>query len=141
MERSVDHHEIKSIRTAAAALTSDQTVIFEGSIAGQPVPRGRPVPATVVLRIESGMYVNSSEPGSESAVPTIVRVKVTGAKVDSLTYPPGKDRRFSFSESPINVYSGRVTFRFALTVALSFSEFPRRHGPRNSDHTLPGMYR
>ena len=46
-------------------------------------------------------------PRSEYAIPTTLRVTGNGVKVGAITYPPGENRKFQFSEEPINVYEGR----------------------------------
>jgi hypothetical protein len=106
-----------TVGTAAEA--SAQTVT--GSIGNGTVKRGVSTRATVVLSVPGGLHVNSSRPGSEYSVPTTVRATSTGARIGSVTYPRGKDRKFSFSENSINVYEGRTTFGFNVTVPTSFS--------------------
>jgi hypothetical protein len=81
--------------------------------------RGSTVKGTVTLTIPGGLHVNSNRPGSEYAVPTTVSVTSPGIKV-SVTYPRGKNRKFSFSEDTINVYDGRTTFGFSVTVPANF---------------------
>ena len=96
--------------------TNAQTV--SGSIGT--VKRGGSTKGTVVLSIPGGLHVNSNRPNSEYAIPTSVRVSATGAKVSGVSYPRGKNRRFSFSEDTINVYEGRTSFSFNLTVPANF---------------------
>jgi len=106
---------------AAAAVfsqVSGQTVT--GSIAGGSVTRGKAAKATVVLSIPSGLHVNSNRPHSEYQIPTAVTVTASGVRVSAVSYPRGKDRKFSFSESMLNVYEGRVSFNFSVTVPASF---------------------
>lgn len=81
--------------------------------------RGSTVKGTVTLTIPGGLHVNSNRPGSEYAVPTTVSVTSPGIRV-SVTYPRGKNRKFSFSEDTINVYDGRTTFGFSVTVPANF---------------------
>ena len=82
--------------------------------------RGSTTRGTITLTIPSGLHVNSNNPGSQYAVPTMVRVTApSGVKV-SVTYPKGKNRKFSFSEDTLNVYDGRTTFGFSVTVPANF---------------------
>lgn len=74
---------------------------------------------TITLSIPSGLHVNSNKPGSEYAIPTTVSITSPGVKV-SVIYPRGKNRKFSFSEDTINVYDGRATFGFSVTVPANF---------------------
>lgn len=89
---------------------------ISGSIANGTVTRGKAARATVVLSIPGGLHANSNRPGSEYAIPTTVRASSSGAKIGAVTYPRGRNRKFSFSESTINVYEGRPTFTFNVTV-------------------------
>jgi hypothetical protein len=91
-----------------------------GSIAGGSVTRGKPGKATVVLSIPGGLHVNSSRPTGEYAIPTRVRVSAKGAKIGPVSYPRGHNRTFAFSDTPINVYEGRVPFTFNVTVPATF---------------------
>jgi hypothetical protein len=81
--------------------------------------RGGTTRGTVTLNIPGGLHVNSNRPGSEYAIPTTVSVTSPGIKV-SVTYPRGKNRKFSFSEDTINVYDGRTTFGFSVSVPANF---------------------
>lgn len=81
--------------------------------------RGGTTRGTVTLNIPSGLHVNSNRPGSEYAIPTSVSITAPGLRV-SVTYPRGKNRKFSFSEDTINVYDGRAVFGFNVTVPANF---------------------
>lgn len=83
------------------------------------IKRGGTTRGTVTLNIPGGLHVNSNRPGSEYAIPTTVSVTSPGIKV-SVVYPRGKNRKFSFSEDTINVYDGRTTFNFSVTVPANF---------------------
>lgn len=84
------------------------------------VKRGGSVKGTVVLSIPGGLHVNSSRPNSEYAIPTSVKVTGAGVKVSGVSYPRGRNRKFSFSEDTINVYEGRAVFGFNVTVPENF---------------------
>ena len=98
----------------SVAAGSAQTI--NGSIAGGTVTRGKAEKATVVLSIPGGLHTNSNNPGGEYAIPTVVRASSPGAKVSAITYPRGVNKKFSFSESTLNVYEGQPTFSFTVTV-------------------------
>jgi hypothetical protein len=98
--------------------SSAQTVT--GSIAGGSITRGKSARATVVLSIPGGLHVNSNRPNSEYAIPTTVRASARGARVSAVVYPRGHNRKFEFSENAINVYEGRVSFRFNVTVPAGY---------------------
>lgn len=92
-----------------------------GSIANGTVTKGKAARATVVLSIPGGLHVNSSRPGSEYAIPTTVRASAKGVRIGAVVYPRGQNRKFGFSENAINVYEGRATFTFPVTVPANFS--------------------
>jgi thiol:disulfide interchange protein len=104
---------------ACGVLINAQSVT--GSIAGGSVTRGKTARATVVLSIPGGLHVNSNHPTSEYSIPTTVKATAKGVKIGRVTYPRGHNRKFDFSETPINVYEGRVSFTFNITVPSSFS--------------------
>ncbi|MCY7375704.1 MAG: protein-disulfide reductase DsbD N-terminal domain-containing protein [Pyrinomonadaceae bacterium] len=91
---------------------------ISGSIGA--VKRGGSIRGTIVMSIPSGLHVNSSRPNSQYAIPTSVKVSAVGAKVGSVSYPRGKNRKFGFSEDTLNVYEGRSAFSFNLTVPANF---------------------
>lgn len=100
------------------AQSSAQTV--SGGISGGSVSKGTTARAYVILDIPAGLHVNSYKPESEYAIPTRVSVSGTGVSAFGVTYPPGKKRKFSFSETPISVYEGRAYFGFKVAVPKNF---------------------
>ncbi|HQU84472.1 MAG TPA: protein-disulfide reductase DsbD N-terminal domain-containing protein [Pyrinomonadaceae bacterium] len=103
---------------ANAVNTNAQSV--SGSIGNGTVTRGKATRGTIVLTIPGNLHVNSNRPGNEYQIPTTVSLSGTGAKVGGVTYPRGKNRKFGFSENAINVYEGRVSFPFTVTVPANF---------------------
>ena len=95
-----------------------QTV--SGSIGNGSAAKGSATRGRVVIDIPGGLHVNSNRPSSQYAIPTSVRVTAQGARVSAVSYPRGRNRKFQFSEQPINVYEGRVVFPFTVTVPASF---------------------
>ena len=57
---------------------------------------------------------------SKYAIPTVVTVTASNVNVGAVRYPPGKNKKFSFSEDTINIYEGRVVFGFNVTVPKGF---------------------
>lgn len=106
---------IVTCSVAAAA----QTV--SGSLSGGAVTRGTRARGVVVMRIPGGLHVNSNKPSSQYSIPTSVRLRGAGVRVSSVTYPRGVNRKFEFSETPINVYEGTVRFPFTVTIPENFS--------------------
>ena len=106
---------------AAGGLNSTAAQTISGSIGNGTAKRGAATKGTIVLSIPGGLHVNSNRPSAQYMIPTTVRVSATGAaKVGAVTYPRGKNRKFSFSENTINVYEGRAVFPFSLTIPANF---------------------
>lgn len=99
---------------------SAQNISVSGSIGNGTVTRGTATRATVTLNIPGGLHTNSSRPGGEYAIPTTVRASSKDAKIGGVSYPRGVNRKFEFSERPLNVYEGRVRFTFNVTVPATF---------------------
>ncbi|HQZ95039.1 MAG TPA: protein-disulfide reductase DsbD N-terminal domain-containing protein [Pyrinomonadaceae bacterium] len=106
------------IATGVVANVSAQSV--SGSIGNGTIEKGKATRGTIVLSIPGGLHANSNRPGSEYAIPTTVRLSGPGIKVGGVSYPRGKNRKFSFSSDTINVYEGRVSFPFTVTVPATF---------------------
>lgn len=106
---------ILSIGLFVSAATA-QTV--SGSIGT--VSRGGSVKGRIVLSIPGGLHTNSNRPSKDYLIATTVRVSAVGAKTGAVSYPRGRNRKFQFSEEPLNVYEGTVSFPFNLTVPASF---------------------
>lgn len=82
--------------------------------------RGGSTKGRIVMDIPTNLHVNSNNPNSEYAIPTSIKLSSTGARVGSVNYPRGKNRKFEFSDAVINVYEGRVVFTFNMTVPPNF---------------------
>jgi hypothetical protein len=91
-----------------------------GSIGNGSVSRGTTARGTVVLDIPGGLHVNSRYPKSKYAIPTVVSVSAAGAKLGAVSYPRGKNKKFSFSDDTINIYEGRVVFGFNVSVPKGY---------------------
>src|SRR4051812_19903567 len=108
----------------AAFLVISTVCISAQSVSGNlgNVTKGKAAKATVYLTIPGGLHANSHNPNSEYAIPTVVKASSTkGVKIGAVSYPRGKNRKFAFSDTPLNVYEGRVPFTFTVNVPPSFS--------------------
>jgi DsbC/DsbD-like thiol-disulfide interchange protein len=72
------------------------------------------------MNIPSGLHVNSNRPSSQYSIATTVRISGAGIRSASVSYPRGRDRKFEFSETPINVYQGTVRFPFTVSVPAGY---------------------
>ncbi|MEP7213870.1 MAG: protein-disulfide reductase DsbD domain-containing protein [Acidobacteriota bacterium] len=121
MKRTVAHVVLfLAFTVIAGALSNAGAQTFSGSIARGPVARGGSAKGTIVMSIPAGLHVNSNRPRSQYAIATVVRVSGSGVNVSAVNYPRGKDRKFQFSEDPINVYEGRTAFGFTVMVPAGY---------------------
>ncbi len=104
---------------SAFVLRADAQTV-SGSIGNGSVSKGTTVRGGIVLRIPDGLHVNSYRPDNEYAIPTRVTVTGSGVNAFGVTYPPGKKRKFPFSEKPISVYEGSAYFGFKVTVPKNY---------------------
>ena len=95
-----------------------QTV--SGEIKGGVVKRGQPVKAVVTLDLPSELHVNSNRPTEAYLIPTTVIPTAPGLKLGLVKFPDAHDRKFAFSEKPLNIFEGKVTFLFDVTVPKTF---------------------
>lgn len=101
------------------AFASAQAVAVGGSIGA--VKRGGSTKGKVVMAIPAGLHANSNRPGSEYAIPTVVKVSAKGgARVGAVNYPRGTSRKFDFSDETLNVYQGNAAFGFNLSVPANY---------------------
>ena len=105
----------------AVGLCTANAQTVTGSIGNGTFMPGKSVRATVVLSLPSGLHANSHNPGSEYAVPTTVQASGKGLRIGSVSYPRGRNRKFDFSENTLNVYEGRTTFKFNVTVPANYT--------------------
>lgn len=91
-----------------------------GTLGNGTVSRGLAAKGTIVLSIPGGLHVNSNRPNNEYSIATTARITGTGIKAARISFPRGKNRKFQFSENTINVYEGRVSFPFTVTVPANF---------------------
>ena len=92
-----------------------------GSIGNGTFAPGKAARVKVVLNLPGGLHANSRYPGSDYAVPTTVSASGSGLRIGAVSYPRGHNRTFEFSSNPINVYEGRTTFNFSVTVPANYT--------------------
>ena len=90
------------------------------SVPNSTLARGKSVRVTVTLDIPQGLHVNSNRPKGENLIATVVTPTGGNLRYGAVRYPAGHDKVFGFSKNALNVYEGRVTFSFAVTVPAGF---------------------
>jgi len=111
---------VAAILLMAAGTNSSAAQTITGSLGNGTVARGSAAKGTIVLSIPGGLHVNSNRPNNEYSIATTARISGTGVKGARVSFPRGKNRKFQFSENTINVYEGRVTFPFTVSVPANF---------------------
>lgn len=101
-----------------AAQTRAQTV--NGLLDKNMVKRGTMAKGKIILEIPDKLHVNSSIPENEFTIPTTVKLSGRGIRITKIKYPKGNDRKFEFSETPINVYENRTVIDFSFFVPRNF---------------------
>jgi DsbC/DsbD-like thiol-disulfide interchange protein len=94
---------------------------ISGAITGGAVTRGSAAHGVITMSIPGGLHVNSNRPSSQYAIATSIRISGAGSRTARISYPRGRNRKFEFSENPINVYEGTVRFPFSVNVPANFS--------------------
>ena len=70
----------------------------------------------VRLNVLAGFHINAHEPGGDAPlIPTTLTADIAGGEIE---YPPGEQRQFSFSASPIRVYAGEVIIKIQFSIPL-----------------------
>lgn len=103
-----------------AAFTQAKGQRVSGSLEKRTVTPGSTLRGKITLDIPEGFHVNSHRPNSEYAIPTSVKLRAEGLTIGKIVYPRGKNRKFQFSESELNVYEGRIAVPFEVRVPVSF---------------------
>lgn len=111
-----------ALATIASAQFSNNGITVRGAIERKIIKRGAAAKATVILDIPSGIHTNSNRPSGEFALPTTVKIKGSGVKIGTIIYPRGKNKRFQFADEMLNVYDGRTTFNFIVSVPKNYRE-------------------
>ena len=73
-----------------------------------------------VVHVLPGFHMNSHKPSEDYLIPTLLTAKPpAGIKEAGTTYPPGIDKKLSFSDKPLSVYTGSFTVRAKFVVAAN----------------------
>lgn len=78
----------------------------------------------LILNINPGWHINSSEPGVEGLLATEVRTHEVPAQLDlgEWSYPEGHEQTFAFSPEPLSVYEKKVIFTNTVTTGTPSGE-------------------
>ena len=83
----------------------------------EPAVAGDAIGLAIVVTVDRGWHVNSDNPGDEFSMPTTVKWTLPDGWPDpAVQYPDGELLTFEFSESPIEVWEGRVVIHASLEI-------------------------
>ena len=81
----------------------------------------------VTARIAPGWHVNSHTPSEDFLIPTTVQLTpAPGVRAGEPRYPPGKNKKFAFSEKPLSVYEDQ--FEIEIPVSWTTAAAPAVEG-------------
>jgi len=89
-------------------------------LAANAVHAGTTVRIAVMARIDSGYHINDHKPSLDYLIPTrVIFGDSPSLKVEKVSYPRGKLRKFIFLDSPLSVYEGEIRLGAILKVSPS----------------------
>lgn len=78
---------------------------------------GSEISATVLVSIAEGWHINSSAPSDENLIATALSFQtVPGVTVADVRFPAAEERRFGFSDAPVEVYEGTISIEASLRI-------------------------
>ena len=86
------------------------------TVSAQPVTgkKAEPFVATLNVQLRPGLHANTNKPNDELLIPLKLTIDKGGFDVVKVDYPAGKNEKYSFSDQPLNVYSG--AFQIGVTL-------------------------
>ena len=86
------------------------------TVSAQPVSgkKAEPFVAKLNVQLKPGLHANTNKPNDELLIPLKLTIDKGGFDVVKVDYPAGKNEKYSFSDQPLNVYSG--AFQIGVTL-------------------------
>jgi DsbC/DsbD-like thiol-disulfide interchange protein len=103
-----------ALAAGAAALPAAKPEVRAKIVAPPSLPAGTRTVVTVELSVGPGWHVNSHSPADALLIPTDLALATSAGSLSPVRYPAPVERRFSFSDTPLSVYEGVVTFEADL---------------------------
>jgi len=76
--------------------------------------KAEPFVVKLNVQLKEGLHCNTNKPNDELLIPMKLTIDKGGFDVVKVDYPAGKNEKYSFSDEPLNVYTG--TFTIAVTL-------------------------
>jgi hypothetical protein len=104
---------------AAAINAQDSQVLTIAPVPKVSVQRGGEVATKLSVEIRSGYHVNSNAPDDEFLIPLRLTWNKGPLEVVEVRYPQPAHEKYSFSEKPLSVFSGKfeIATRFKVSPA------------------------
>lgn len=85
-----------------------------------PVPRSSTFEVAVVVGIMPGFHMNAHKPSEEYLIPTVLTAKLpAGFREGETIYPAGIEKKLSFADKPLLVYTKQFTIRTKISAAAN----------------------
>ncbi|MGH9469739.1 MAG: protein-disulfide reductase DsbD domain-containing protein [Terriglobia bacterium] len=110
---------LTAIAVPAGAAPAQQPAVVKARIEMAPraVSAGSTARAKAIAKVAPGYHINAHHPSLSYLIPTELHLQPGKAfAVERIDYPPGKIRRFAFSDTGLSVYEGAVTIAVLLKV-------------------------
>ncbi len=76
--------------------------------------RAEPFVVKLNVQLKEGLHCNTNKPNDELLIPMKLTIDKGGFDVVKVDYPVGKNEKYSFSDQPLNVYTGAFTIAITL---------------------------
>lgn len=87
-------------------------------VSPSPVARGNAFEVAVEVGIMAGFHMNAHKPSEDYLIPTVLTAKLpAGFKESETSYPEGVEKKLSFADKPLLVYTNRFTIRTKISVS------------------------
>jgi hypothetical protein len=101
-----------------SAVRPGAIVKAQAYVSREPVAQRSTFEVAVVAEIPAAYHMNANKTSDEYLIPTTVSSNLPkGITQVDISYPPGKLKKFGFSETPLNVYEGRAVIRIKLVAS------------------------
>jgi thiol:disulfide interchange protein DsbD len=99
---------------SASAQTSSSVIKVRPAESSYKLKQGSAAQVGLVVEISDGYHINSNRPGDKNLIATALKFDRTpGLTTTAVTYPRAKMQKFEFSQKPLSVFEGKVTFKLA----------------------------
>lgn len=104
--------------TALAAAQAPKVVTGQLVLDANAVHAGSKAKAAVVAEIAPGYHINDHVPSLDYLIPTELKLEPSAPlTIGATEYPKGSPQKFSFLDTPISVYQGKLVVGAELDVA------------------------